>query len=366
MQIDRSNYEIWLIDWLDGNLNQTGVDRLKLFLKDNPDLKEEYKELSLFSLSSSDESYPHKNNLKKTSASMPVSQFEYLCVAYLENDLTSEQHAELIEIIDNDPRKKLAFDLLLKARLSPPENTFKHRNRLLRTTFAQKIIRISAIGLSAAAVTALLVVNYISEPRPLPVKPESTAQTSVPVNRVQEPILKKVPLVKQNAGKKIRITKTTGDLLAVSKRKASSGNASDLASPSLPDSIVSRPDPFDKLISKVPVSFDSGLKGAPLPNSLIELKITMGTPAWDDSRSNLSRFIAKTIRERILKKKIPEYSPIKGYELAEAGVSGLNKLLGWQMALDEKRDENGELKSVYFSSRLLKFNAPVKKTEPLQ
>jgi len=35
------------------------------------------------------------------------------------------------------------------------------------------------------------------------------------------------------------------------------------------------------------------------------------------------------------------------------------------MALDEKNDENGELKSVYFSSKILKFKAPVKKSEPL-
>jgi hypothetical protein len=35
------------------------------------------------------------------------------------------------------------------------------------------------------------------------------------------------------------------------------------------------------------------------------------------------------------------------------------------MALDEKKDANGELKSVYFSSRILKFTAPIKKSEPL-
>jgi hypothetical protein len=36
------------------------------------------------------------------------------------------------------------------------------------------------------------------------------------------------------------------------------------------------------------------------------------------------------------------------------------------MALDEKKDEKGELKSLYFSSKILKFNAPIKKSEPVQ
>ena len=41
----------------------------------------------------------------------------------------------------------------------------------------------------------------------------------------------------------------------------------------------------------------------------------------------------------------------------------LYKLLGWEMALDERKDLNGQLKSVYFSSKILKFNAPVKNSE---
>ncbi len=68
--------------------------------------------------------------------------------------------------------------------------------------------------------------------------------------------------------------------------------------------------------------------------------------------------------KRSLKKKHPPDTPLKGYEIAEAGVSGLNKLLGWQMALDMKKDENGQPKSVSFSSGILKIQAPVKKREP--
>jgi hypothetical protein len=36
------------------------------------------------------------------------------------------------------------------------------------------------------------------------------------------------------------------------------------------------------------------------------------------------------------------------------------------MALDERKDTEGNLRSVYFSSKMLKFNAPVKKTEALR
>ena len=100
MQIDRSNYEIWFIDWLDGNLNRMQVDQLKLFLSENPDLREEFNDLTPVNIVPYDISFPYKNQLKKSASDIPISQFEYLCVAFLENDLSVSQQTELKEIID--------------------------------------------------------------------------------------------------------------------------------------------------------------------------------------------------------------------------------------------------------------------------
>jgi hypothetical protein len=365
MQIDRSNYEIWLIDWLDGNLDDAEVAQLQLFLRDNSDIKEEYEELTMFRLSTPGEPFHRKNDLKKTTANLPESQFEYLCVAFFENDLSSEQAAELLEIIDEDPRKKIIFDHLGKTKLSPPEYTYKHKKRLLRRSFAQNFIRISAIGLSAAAITVLVVVMYVLKPESIPVNMENTTQNTVSTNKVQEP-QKTVVREKENTGdKNIPVEKTDSKLLALSNRKSIPADKPDLTSYSQPDPIVRRSDSLTS-IDRIPVSFNSELGEEQLPNNLVPLNHTIAAPPFDDGRSKISRFIAKTFREKILKEKTARDSPLRGYEIAEAGVSGLNKLLGWEMALDEKKDKNGELRSVYFSSRILKFNAPVKKSEPLQ
>jgi hypothetical protein len=80
-----------------------------------------------------------------------------------------------------------------------------------------------------------------------------------------------------------------------------------------------------------------------------------------DDRSNISKFLSRTFRKGILREKKVSDAPIQTYELAEAGIKGLNKLLGWQMALEKTADSAGGLKSLYFSSRMLKFNAPVRK-----
>jgi hypothetical protein len=366
MNIDRSNYEIWLIDWLDGNLSEIQVEQLRHFLSENPGLQEEFDELSLFNLKPARKLFPNKNRLQKTTANLSGLQLEYLSVAYLEKDLSPYEQTELKEKIEIDPEKKKSFELIQKMRLSPVSFSYKHKKRLLRRTVARNVIRLSLIGLSAAAIITLVVINSISIPRPWQVRFKKTSQTIVVDSTIQQPALEKVPKVIQTEKKVIISKKQIKNILALSPKTVSSISETNLNLPVENDSLVGSTALPRILINKIPVSqaFDLNLETA--PNTLIALNYTVPVPEYEDERSRLSKFIAKTFREKILKEKSAKDSPLKVYEIAEAGVSGLDKLLGWEMALDEKKDVNGELKSVYFSSKILKFNAPVKKSEPLQ
>jgi hypothetical protein len=365
MQIDRSNYEVWIIDWLDGNLNDFEIDQLHLFLSKNPDLKEELDELNSFRLNPDEQSFPYKTHLVKTAANLPKSQFEYLCIAYLEDDLSSDQQAELLESIEQDPKKKISFESIQKIKLSPVALTYKHKNRLLKRTVVQKVIRLSVVGLSVAAAIALIYLNYFLTPRILPDNSNNTAQNIVTDSTVkkQADLLTSVKTIKENPS--IQIKKQTKNLIARSQITAIHIKNSTLNQTIQNDSLIRSADFPPTLLKKIPVSSEIGLIGETLNNTLIALNTKSTIPEYDDDRSRLSKFIAKTFRQKILREKTTKDSPLKGYEIAEAGVSGLNKLLGWEMALDKMNDENGELKSVYFSSKILKFNAPVKKSEPL-
>jgi len=117
-------------------------------------------------------------------------------------------------------------------------------------------------------------------------------------------------------------------------------------------------------VNKVPVYKQVDLRKGIASNKLIASNLKIKIPDAEDERGKAGKFISKTFREKLLKEKTPPDTPLKGFEIAEAGVAGLNKLFGWQMALDMKNDDNGQPKSVYFSSKILKVNAPVKKREP--
>jgi hypothetical protein len=366
MQIDRSNYEIWLIDWLDGNLSEFQVEQLQAFLNENPDIREEHSELTTFRLNPSAKSFTHKDHLKKKVEEISELQFEYLCVAFLEKDLSSDQQSELKEIINLDPEKKKSFELIQKMKLFPDDVSYKQKKRLFRRTIFQKTLRLSYIGLAAAAMIALALITYILIPRKLPVKTDNTTQNITVINPIKKPAGELVSDNVSTGKKDLPLKRQNNKLLTVSQKTPPA-----ITEP-VKDSLlqiveaVRSTDNLPTLLKKAPVSYQIDLKGNTIPNNLIAFQPTFKIPVYDDDRSKLNRFISKTFREKILKEKSAKDTPLKGYEIAEAGVTGLNKLLGWEMALDKRNGENGELQSVYFSSKLLKFNAPVKKSEPVQ
>jgi len=365
MKIDRSNYEIWLIDWLDGNLNDIQVEELKLFLSVNPDLKEEFEELSAFSLKPSEKSYPDKSLLKKSTADIPDSQFEYLCVAFLENEITSGQRSELMEILDHDSEKKRTFELFQKIKLTPYEISFKDKNRLIKRSTAQKVIRLSVFALSSAAAIVLIIMTFLNLPQQLTNTIQNSAQNVIIDSINQQQSGDVVPAAETEVNKPVVTNQKTEKLVAEVQTLSTDESMSERIILLPADTSVRKFDNPDIVPVKVPVNVSVVNNANILRNSLVASNISFNAPAYDDERSNIGRFIAKTFREKILKEDISKDTPLKGYEIAEAGVTGLNKLLGWEMALEKNNDENGELKSVYFSSRILKFNAPVKKSEPL-
>lgn len=348
MKPDRSNYEIWFIDWLDGNLDSNQIEELNIFLDKNPDLREEFRELSPVVIEHSDSQYKNKKSLMRSPADISESQFEYLSVAFLENDLTTEQKTDLIEITELDADKKRSFELIQKTRISPVSLIYAHKSKLLRRTPSQIVIRLSIIGLSAAAVSTFIITTFLNSPREISDSINNTASIIIPEKIIQ------IPVEREKEVRLIPVIKEQADII---KTELAVGIPND----SVENSIIVK----DNGINKINFSSDLVLSESIASNTLMASGITFSVPEEDDGRSNVSRFISKTFREKILREKAAPDSPLKGYEIAEAGVTGLNKLLGWEMALDKNNDENGELSSVYFSSKLLKFNTPVKKSEPL-
>ena len=361
MKPDRSNYEIWFIEWLDGNLNPDQVEALKTFLTENPDLQEEFTDLAQISLEPSDVIFTLKKDLLKPAGSYTESQFEKLCIASLENDLTPEQRVELKEIIYHNERKREIFELYQKLKLKPLPISYKGKSTVKKITAGQKTLRWSFAGLSAAAAIALLLVLEPFSPSDVKNEPRQTAENIstdtlfiergaqvISIEQVIPAIHKTAGYGRINAIPETRVAEPDMVLaenidnnLSDSTEDIRRSEALSAVSMTIPEDIISTNDVSSKyLVAYNPVV----------------------TPPLTDDKDNGGRGFARFFHEKILKDSTKVNKPVESYDLAKAGITGLNKLLGWEMSLQKNTDDNGDIKSYYFSSRLLKFKAPVKKS----
>jgi hypothetical protein len=361
MTPDRSNYEIWFTEWLDGNLNEEQVEKLMVFLKDNPDLREELDGLADVSLEPPDVIFKGKNNLKKSFENISESQFEYLCIASLENDLTSLQKSELSDIINRDENKRRGFELIQKLKLKPPAGSFRRKSSVKRLTAGQKAIRLSVIGLSAAAAIAVLIITFLSFPVTIKKEIRQAAQNieqdTFQIELAPAVLIEKTPshTVQSNFSSEVnRTIPETG----INKLPVLSA---ELINHDMPDSIpyIQRAEAINMVKVEIP---DNVITTYLASASFIQTWNPGFIPPLIDERSNVERFLARFFHEKIMRDKNSGNRPVESFEIATAGITGLNKLFGWEMALHKNTDGNGEIRSYYFTSKLLKFNAPVKKT----
>ena len=235
-------------------------------------------------------------------------------------------------------------------------------NSVKKLTTGQKILRLSVIGLSAAATIALVVSIFRYPPQNQGPGTQLIVQNAIQdsvviearqaiVYREKEPVIdhrninptarKSVTLISSGA-EIIQLTETADQEVADSatliQRVESPGNL------------------------KVAVPQDI-FKAYMAENSVIRVYEPGYIPPLMDNRSNVELFMARLFHERIMKDPNAGTRPVKSFDLAQAGITGLNKLFGWEIALQKNTDDNGNTRSYNFSSRLLKFNAPVKKPE---
>jgi len=368
MKPDRSNYEIWLIDWLDGALDRSQIEELMAFLGENPDIREEAESLSLSRLSAQKVHLPGKNEMKRSIKDLTQSQIELLSVAFLENDLKADQIEEMNRNLEEEPGNKTLFETIQKIRLTPPEISYRHKKTLKKLTPRERILRISITAFSAAAAIALLILSIFYISKNVREQHVFTAEENIKESPSPEPVIiissaLHDPLAESPAAKETTVNVIKQTLIA-ENIQSDIPFAAEEKKDTLP-STVHETFPLLSGIStgNLKVSVTSGT----MYNSLVASNNAyLPSTVNEDERSRLNRFLARTFREKILNENISSDDPIKAFEIAQDGINGLNKLMGWEMALVETTDNEGEKRSVYFSSRLLKLNVPVRKEESAQ
>jgi len=168
MNINRNNYELFFIDFYDGNLTDAQKHELDLFLEENSDLKEEFDSFEIISVESDDDAFSQKHELKKKEivevSGINEENYEQYFVAFYENDLNEKKKNQLSSFLNSNPQLSKEFDLHGSLIIEPHNFVFVNKGLL------KKKIVIGYYWYSAAAVALILLAVSIFLNQNIPVQ----------------------------------------------------------------------------------------------------------------------------------------------------------------------------------------------------
>lgn len=161
MKITRNNYEIYFIDFQDGNLPPEDIRELKTFLLMNPDLEGSLYESGKVSLPFSPVSFPNKEILKKD---LCHECPDYYSIAAAENTLTDKDRKVLGNRLNTPPFEALT-QTYRTLKLKPDTNIrFEKKSNLYRKNDA--VARLYRVAGVAAAILIAWGIYFISQQKP--------------------------------------------------------------------------------------------------------------------------------------------------------------------------------------------------------
>jgi hypothetical protein len=378
MEINRQNYEAYLLDLLEGRLDEETTSRLKEFLLSHPECGPDLDEEIMWRLEPEAFRFSGRDRLKKEfpvpESILTVDNFDMFSVARMEGDLTREQETAHIIMVASESRWQKEWDQWQRTQLEKEIIPFRWKKDLKKRIVRPNPVLWTGVAAAAAAVALVLILIRTGAPGPTPVPGpgEISRQESSRIMEDQQG--------NNAADEETTFTDINGSQKPDAERLAQTGNPVSL-------SIRKHQDP--------PELTGLDWKGSLLPSadSSDAVKADRTEPNPVDITLSAVRIaaIAETgTYDRILALDLP---PVKGHEaaltmttisekglrqasqdflrekditllgIASAGIQGFSRLTGADLTFGITRDENGKITVIRFRSDLLSVDAPLRKSE---
>lgn len=379
-RINRNNYEVFFVDYLDKTLDPETLVEVETFLKENPDLENELAGLNSVSIPEELRSCPDKQLLYKSNYDEKES-FQNACVASIEGDLSSVEKNHFEQFLRQHPELNNEVLLFSKTKLEPDRSiVFGNKNLLyhhsIRTITWYKIAAVAATLTAIVAIAGLvgpsghmrsvagLKINTTSEKQITgsPIANRQTAQDYQAKNQSFEP----------SASQGENQTDVTGAQRTTRTQNIQPRNQSVITS--LTGHLIQNVQNKTNLLSlnqsgreeHHPVSFKS-IKSNPEIASLTSLKLTSNTfetkslstdmiPVYEDQDEITARESAIMAQNDALSFQSQPNSN-NHPSVFRLGMNILSGLTG--KALHYKTDDDGRVTHIAFDSKFVAFNIPV-------
>ncbi len=355
MEINRHNYEAYLLDLIEGSLSVEEQRELQNFLLLNPDCNAELGEQEPWMLEVEQVSYSNSEHLKKEfpgpTSILRDHNFDLFSIARMEGDLTAEQSAAHQSMLIDDEQLSERWSEWQKTRLESAPLIYQGKDRLIhRRGLKGRVIWMTVV--STAAAIALLIVLFRTGP-PVP-QQELSVQTPQANERSNQAV---VDLPTQTiVDPSLKITSS----LPVHRAK---------------DPVVSNnsePDRSLELDSELDVTPQDDLQAKVSGISLKQLcNLSVATAAVPDQieplhvrpvPNHMSSLSIAQISEMDIQEVVKDYTEEKDISLlkiANAGIKGINKITKSDISLLASRDEKGDVSGFQLKSKRFSFVRPL-------
>src|SRR6185437_117539 len=156
MDINKNNYEEYFLLYADDELSKAERKMVEVFVKENPEFREEFCMLKLtINIPDGEIKLEDKTFLFKNESSFLIDKnnYEEVFVQYHDNELSEKEKLETENFVAQHPGLKSDFDLIGKARLSPETSiVYPDKKDLYRKEKSGKVVPIIWWRYAAAAI----------------------------------------------------------------------------------------------------------------------------------------------------------------------------------------------------------------------
>lgn len=230
VDINLSNYEEYIVNYLDGNISPLETAELFLFLEQNPALNEDIDELrnmkaeaDLSDVFGFNEALKH--NYDADALEISKDNYIYYFTASLEGDLTEAGQENVNEFVTQNPELQRDYELMMQCRLPVAESIVFTGKEFLKKKPGVVIARRSWVISIAASILILVTLFIRMEPQTIesaseraggyeiPVMPEvkvvsvENKESEIPETKNSAPVGKETTTIKKGTGKTPALSK---------------------------------------------------------------------------------------------------------------------------------------------------------------
>jgi hypothetical protein len=359
MKIDRNNYEVYLIDYLDCNLDDATRLAVEEFLANNPDIASEVEDLDEVVLSPSFETKLNLESIKKSTEDLVPPSFdnldEFLVAAY-EDDLNKNEIDDFQKLLKVSSKASKEFAYLEKTKqIADTSISYPNKSNLKRYTLFnwRKTMYYAA---SVAAVIFVFFFILLNRQH----APNAENEVAILPGNDKGQFAKK-----DEATHILNNIKLPEESEEVFVEKESNVEKSEINQREILFTRMDKKEAENFYLENDEIAFPEEKPGKVIYISNISSINMEGEEesaiASAEYSFGLKDLFVKKIKKDVLKVESPERSKLSVWDLAEASIEGLGNMFGRKVEFKQEYDQSGNIIAIAYHSENLSLNRTIKK-----